>query len=347
VVLFTITGLLGANSLWERGSGEAIGFAAAMASFPLLLIGLLVAVARHGVPEPRRTLLWAAGWGAFVATTLSGNINMLVAKAYNNQEFTLRVVVLAPLAEELAKFMPLLLLHRWGRIRTPLQGALYAIVIGAGFAAVENIWYFRDAIMSETLRGADGAVWRTFMARAIASPFAHPVFTMAAGILLGVRRGRVAAILGLPLAAAVHGAWNMMAINGVVDNYPHLALPVVFLPVAIAFAGVLIRERRVRSGLLALTEEERDMVSRRVHIAKSKRGRTRYDFEVMVADCLERAASVRDVGHSEERNAPGGGRSVDHERSANWSAGLPWYEPNVHLYQTPLPDSIVGRRTLP
>ena len=95
-----------------------------------------------------------------------------------------------------------------------------------------------------------------FVLRAMVSPFAHPLFTMAIGVGVGLaltRRGgawRLAPVVGWVVAVGLHAAWNLAAVsgmNGFVTGYLFLQVPVFLAAVALALAarrreGRLVRE---------------------------------------------------------------------------------------------------------
>jgi hypothetical protein len=92
-----------------------------------------------------------------------------------------------------------------------------------------------------------------FVMRCIVSPFAHPLFTAATGVGIGIAarsRGRlvrlVAPIAGWCVAVALHGAWNLSAASGLqgfVSVYVAVQLP---LFAAVAVLAVIARRREGR-----------------------------------------------------------------------------------------------------
>lgn len=160
-------------------------------------------------PEPR-----AMRWNAFL---WGGGISVLVASVAN--EFTdasfgttAALVISAPVAEEIMKSLGILGAAKRNQIDSPLDGVVYAGYVGLGFAMVENIIYFSQAIVDDDL----GLV---FVMRGLFSPFAHPFFTLWVGLAIGtaVKKGRsrrFAAMRGLLLAMALHSSWNASGVNG-------------------------------------------------------------------------------------------------------------------------------------
>ena len=189
-------------------------------------------------PEPR-----AMRWNAFL---WGGGISVLVASVAN--EFTdasfgttAALVISAPVAEEIMKSLGILGAAKRNQIDSPLDGVVYA---GLGFAMVENIIYFSQAI-------ADDDLGLVFVMRGLFSPFAHPFFTLWVGLAIGaaVQKGRsrrFAAVRGLFLAMALHASWNASGVNG------YFAL--LLLGHIVLFVIVVRRLRRMRREEIALVQ---------------------------------------------------------------------------------------------
>ena len=185
-------------------------------------------------------------WNAFL---WGGGISVLVASVAN--EFTdasfgttAALVISAPVAEEIMKSLGILGAAKRNQIDSPLDGVVYAGYVGLGFAMVENIIYFSQAI-------ADDDLGLVFVMRGLFSPFAHPFFTLWVGLAIGaaVQKGRsrrFAAVRGLFLAMALHASWNASGVNG------YFAL---FLLGHIVFFVIVVRRlRRMRREEIALVQ---------------------------------------------------------------------------------------------
>lgn len=199
----------------------------------LALVGLL----QFRRERPRESRRWALLWGLLVATAASSYVNGFLGGAP-----TWRTVVLvAPVVEELAKGAGLLLLMRFGRIRTPVDGIVYALLIGGGFALTENTFYFFNAIAAE-LGGEDGVLQDVFVMRGLVAPLAHPIFVAGLGLALSVRTPRHPLLLLCAFASGVglHAIWNHVALSGVVTNF---VLHTVALTLALAAAALLRAHR--------------------------------------------------------------------------------------------------------
>jgi RsiW-degrading membrane proteinase PrsW (M82 family) len=226
VVFLSVAMLAGAGVVGlvmvTAGAPGALAIGLLMACLP---VGPLVAsflwLDRYE-PEPRGLILAALGWGALVATAAALLLQTLDQIAFGTPE-SLSASIVAPVTEEAAKgvFIVLLLLARRHEIDGILDGIVYAGMVGIGFAFTENILYLAAAYMGgeETGPGGIGAATGTLIVRGVFSPFAHPFFTSAIGIGVGVavvtrsRTWRVLApLLGFVVAVAGHAAWNGAAL---------------------------------------------------------------------------------------------------------------------------------------
>lgn len=206
-------------------------------------------------PEPLRYLLLAFGWGASVAAAVALVVNTAAARALEAllgaaAALDVTAVVVAPVVEESAKaafVVGFVLLHR-GEFDGVVDGIVLAGLVAVGFAFAENVLYFgrafADGVDDAGLAGGIAASGAVFVVRGVLSPFAHPLFTVAAGIGLGLavttrsraRSGLVAA-LGLAVAVGLHATWNAAAVAGgeaFLSLYAVVMVPVFLVAVALA-----------------------------------------------------------------------------------------------------------------
>jgi RsiW-degrading membrane proteinase PrsW (M82 family) len=199
-------------------------------------------------PEPRGLLVLAFGWGALIASAVALVLEALDQFALGTSD-SWSAALVAPVTEEAAKglFVLLLLWVRRNELDGILDGIVYAGLVGAGFAFTENIMYLAGAYMGGHDLGAGGIGSATtlFVIRGVFSPFAHPLFTSAIGVGVGVavvtrsRFWRFAApLLGYLVAVTAHALWNASAFFGggetFVLTYLFLMVPVFLLVVGLA-----------------------------------------------------------------------------------------------------------------
>jgi RsiW-degrading membrane proteinase PrsW (M82 family) len=253
VVLLTLgSGLLtiAAISGQTGFSGLVTGLVlAAVPTFPV--IATFLWLDRYEA-EPAHLLAFAFAWGAGVATFAALVINTASVSAITaaGGDPSATAVLVAPLVEEFFKGLAvlLILLVRRREFDGVVDGIVYAGLAGIGFAFVENILY-----LGRTLGDGGAAVAVVFILRCVVSPFAHPLFTCAIGIGLGIasrtRNALVALgapVLGYAVAVLLHGAWNLSAssgLNGFLAGYVVLQMPVFVL---FGVLAVLARRREGR-----------------------------------------------------------------------------------------------------
>jgi RsiW-degrading membrane proteinase PrsW (M82 family) len=215
--------LLGIVAYLVGGLGPvAFGVGGIMALVPLAIVFVGVHWIDRWEPEPRGILVFAFLWGAGVSVAIALLVGAQVDKVVDAiggssilmSDFVASVVQ-APLVEEGAKALGLLLIFRVARkhFDGPIDGLVYAAWIAGGFAFSENILYFGVQLL--TAGGIDGSIIEIFVARGLMSPFAHVMFTACTGIALGfaARRHDARAGVGVFLAGFVpavllHAFWN-------------------------------------------------------------------------------------------------------------------------------------------
>lgn len=188
-------------------------------------------------PEPVAERVHAFLWGATFAAIVGSLVNELVV-GFVGYEWAL--VLSAPLGEEALKALGVFVAVRRRGVSNWFDGVIYAGFVGAGFALVENAVYFFEAAQA-------GQLPMVFVGRGLVTPFAHPLFTMFSGMFVGrfapTRSPR--ALLGLPVAVALHAAWNAASLLG--DLY---AVTMLFVAVLVFWTVlavlVLVRFRSTR-----------------------------------------------------------------------------------------------------
>jgi RsiW-degrading membrane proteinase PrsW (M82 family) len=216
-------------------------------------------------PEPLWLLSLAFAWGALVAVIFSIVVNSIVAIAF---EASLGQgagqiaggVISAPIFEEASKGIGLLILLVFFRryFDDILDGIVFAGVIALGFATVENVQYYGNALGEA---GIGGLIVLFFM-RGILSPFAHVTFTSMTGIGCGIAREShnsfirvLAPLLGYFGAVFLHALWNGMAILGGFESFVvgYLFIEIPFFLIFIGFAFyVMYRQNKILKEMLAI-----------------------------------------------------------------------------------------------
>ncbi len=239
-------------------AGFTIGFIASL--LPLSAVLLAVHLIDRWEPEPRRLLFFAFIWGAVVAiavtVALQPLFSLTAGPVSGLDERTFAVTVQAPVLEEFAKSLGLLLLLVFARkhFDGPVDGVVFAFTIAGGFAFTENILYFGRVIADSPTPGTELA--GVFILRGIMSPFAHAIFTAATGLVLGwaARRGGtgpavVAFGVGLVPAMLLHSGWNSMGPD-FLAQYVFVQVPI-FLAAVLVIVLLRVAERRLTRQRLA------------------------------------------------------------------------------------------------
>ncbi len=260
LVLFIFTALVGlAGGLAiSLGAGDPAGAGLSIffAIIPLPLLWFAYWWLDRYEPEPRRYKFAAFVWGGVVAVAIALILQIIIQETWNLSDETMASIV-APATEEPAKcvFLLLTFLRLRRVIDGFLDGLVYAGLVGIGFAFIENIGYYAASYLGSPdikVAGAAG-VTVTFVVRGVFSPFAHPLFTSAFGIAIGIalaRKSRFAKTavltLGLAVSMGLHALWNGSLSFGDGTGFflVYLALGVVLLGVGIL--AIVVRVRQVR-----------------------------------------------------------------------------------------------------
>lgn len=257
VGLTAIAGIVGGVLIsMNAGKPEGASLSAIYAFIPLPFLWWAYWWLDRYEPEPRRYKVAAFVWGAVVAVAIALSLQILIQRTWNVSDQTMASFV-APLTEEPAKCLFLLLTFLRARrvIGGFTDGIIYAGIVGLGFAFVENIGYYAAAYLGSPdlqIAGAQG-VTTTFIVRGVFSPFAHPLFTSAFGIAIGLAVARktkaakwLISIIGLAASIALHGLWNgsLSYGGGLGFLLSYLALGVVLL--VLATLVIVARVRQVQ-----------------------------------------------------------------------------------------------------
>jgi RsiW-degrading membrane proteinase PrsW (M82 family) len=312
-------------------TAELVGVAVA-----LLPVGPVVAAflwVDRWEPEPAKLLWLAFGWGACVATITALLINntaeavgdLLLGKGNGDK---VGAIVSAPLFEEAAKgaFVLAVLLRLRNEFDGVIDGIVYAGFVAAGFAFMENIYYFGRAFAEHGLGGTTTpGVVTAFILRGVLSPFTHPLFTCMIGAGIGVAartpkpRVRVLAPVGGYLAAVVlHALWNGSATLG--DGHTFLNVYfLVMVPIFLVGVGFVHWHRRreqkiisaalpdmVAQHLIAASEMERlsSLMGRRAWRAETRKRHGRA-AAMAIADYQDSVSELAFLRHALELGTAG------------------------------------------
>ena len=216
-------------------------------------------------PEPLWLLALAFAWGALVAVIFSIVVNSVVA-GVAEASFGVEAgqiaggVISAPVFEEASKGVGLLILLVFFRryFDDILDGIVFAGVIALGFATVENVQYYGNALGEAGL----GGLIVLFLMRGVLSPFAHVTFTAMTGIGCGIAREShssvvriVAPVLGYFGAVFLHALWNGMAILGGFESFlvGYLFIEIPFFLIFAGFAFYIMhRQNKILREMLAI-----------------------------------------------------------------------------------------------
>ncbi|WP_460774945.1 PrsW family intramembrane metalloprotease [Microbacterium sp. GXF7504] len=260
-VLVLLSALLVAYFLAAMGPLASV-LGMVLALLPFVGVFFALRAVDRWEPEPRALVVFALAWGAIASVVIALLVDLLLVITFGYQDTfaaqALGTVAQAPIVEELAKGLGLLLILVIGRraFDGPVDGIVYGGLIGAGFAFTENIQYFAVAM----LEGGAAQAGAVFFLRGILSPFAHVMFTTLTGFAVGLavrrgaRGGRVfpAWLLGLLGAIGLHALWNGSAVFG--DFFALYAT--LQVPLFVLFILGVLALRREESRLTRVRLEE-------------------------------------------------------------------------------------------
>ena len=240
--------------LAEHGIGITIGLTL-LALLPVIVIISFITWIDNWEREPVPLYVVAFVWGAGVSTIFSLISNEFFGEALAGALSEAKVsvastVVGAPIIEEAFKGIGILviLLIFSKNFNGPVDGIVYGMLIGLGFAFTENILYF--SMYYEDLASV-------FRARAILNPFVHPLATSITGFFIGMsvqQRSRTSlfylAPTGYVIAVALHALHNLSAVLEISDFTRLLyQIPVYLVTIGIVIGARVAERREVMTAL--------------------------------------------------------------------------------------------------
>ncbi len=148
-------------------------------------------------PEPKIYVILTFLFSSIISTSLAMFLEKPLTGIY--------LFIFAPFIEEFTKMFALLIPYRRRMFDGVMDGVVYGVAAGLGFASFENLVY-----------GLSYG-YETALIRALLTPVAHSAFTSITGVGLGLRsEGKTASVIPyLVLAGLFHLAWNISAMTGV------------------------------------------------------------------------------------------------------------------------------------
>ncbi|MGX1791505.1 PrsW family intramembrane metalloprotease [Microbacterium sp. NPDC055312] len=252
VLAFLLIALIAYFALFLGVGASVVGLVLAIVPLAIVLTG--VRMIDRWEPEPKSLVIFALGWGAVAAVGITLLVDLAFALAVGPRNEFFAAVIQAPVIEEIAKGVGVLVVFVIGRraFDGPVDGVVYGALVGAGFAFTENIQYFGTSLTS----GGAVELTMTFILRGLVSPFAHAMFTALTGFAIGLaaRRGASTAsavgsgAVGLIGATLLHAYWNGSSLLG-----DFLALYITTqVPLFIGFIIAILALRREESRLTRL-----------------------------------------------------------------------------------------------
>lgn len=121
----------------------------------------------------------------------------------------LQAIIVAPVVEEIVKLWFVIILSRNDEFDGPLDGLIYGAMVGAGFAAAENLLYGLNILFAAGILEGIGLATLRSLTQIIGHPFYTGLAGMAVGevkVGLGLNRYRY-----IGRSILLHALWNLIA----------------------------------------------------------------------------------------------------------------------------------------
>lgn len=217
-------------------------------------------------PEPTGELIHALLWGGTFAVIVSSLVNSATIFLTNE---AVAALLSAPIVEEATKGAVILVCLKRRQIDGPQDAIIYALWAAIGFAIVENITYFSNAI-------TEGALWETIATRSFLTVFAHPLFTLWIGLFIGLavmkrKNIPVYGLLGYIIAVLFHSLWNGLLLAAEVLQEPLIVIALLGL-FFVLLATVIV-------SLLIIRANTKKRFALLLPVLAERYGLTRYEYE--------------------------------------------------------------------
>ena len=189
--------------------------------------------------EPKRMLLWAFLCGC--ASTIPAIIFQSFFKHLENPDSLFDTAIFAfgvvALSEELSKY---LLLRRFiypqKDFNEPIDGIVYGVMVGLGFATLENVLYVFQS-------GEAG--FATALSRAFTAVPAHAAFGVLMGAYVGLakfipEKATIYMFIGVGLAIFFHGAYDFFLMQQVYEGLALIAILVLMWGINMARRLIIV-----------------------------------------------------------------------------------------------------------
>jgi len=227
--------------------------------------------------EPWYLVAAAFAWGAVGAIGLAivGSVSLaapFAAVLDPSASWGLSVVAIAPLVEETAKGLVLLLLVLHRKFDGTIDGVVYGAAVGLGFAVTENVFYYLGVFA----KGGAESWLVTVVIRTGCSTWMHALATATTGAAIGsIKFERSATVryivpvVGLVGAMLIHGVYNGAIAVAQWREIPALfAVDVVVLALELVVMFLLLQLALLRESA-TIAAELRDEVDRG-HVAEGR-----------------------------------------------------------------------------
>lgn len=310
LIVLGICGLTMLANLTTRVGITASVVGAVAALVPVGVVFAAIVWIDRWEPEPPLLMLGAFLWGAGGATAcalllndaMTGFGHLLLSADAN--AFVSRVIA-GPMVEETAK--SLFVIALWFRRRSEfnglVDGVVYAALTAAGFAFMENIFYFGKAFVVGGLGSVSGGVVAVFILRGVLAPFSHPLFTSMLGIGVGLAsqtRDKVMRavwpIAGFIAAVLLHALWNASTLFGAsrfLNVYFMIMVPV-FICTMLIVLWQRKREQRIVTEQLPVLLRAGLIVRSEMELLSTLAGRRGWQRKVRKTAGADAARAVRD-----------------------------------------------------
>ncbi len=212
----------------------------AAATLPSMAIAYWIYLQDEHEKEPKKMLLWAFLCGC--ASTIPAIIGQTFFKNLENPDNLFQTAIFAfgvvAVSEELSKYLFLRrFIYPQKDFNEPIDGIIYGVMVGLGFATLENVLYVFNA---------DGHGFSTALGRAFTAVPAHASFGALMGAYVGLakffpEKRAIYMLIGLGLAIFFHGAYDFFLMQQVYEG-------MVFMAIFTLVWGITMSRRLIKVG---------------------------------------------------------------------------------------------------